>query len=81
MKINIKTIEVLNELILGNETYGYKTMYQLVEFYKNIGYTELANSNYTSRWEFSYNILKDVNQRGEIERVICAYSEYNKFHK
>lgn len=70
MKVKSQTLEILNNLILGDQSFGYKKGYQIVEFYKKFGFDESYSKNFPSRSIYSMDRLKELNQGNKIEDVI-----------
>lgn len=68
MKINHTSLEKLRVLI--NEEIIYRSGTELVRFFNKLGFKDVYESGFPSRWVFTDNKLNELNNSGSIDKVI-----------
>jgi len=68
IKLNSKTLEKLRCLI--NEDIGYRTGPKLVEFFNELGFNEVYDNNFPSRWKFTDDCLNKINNTENLIKCI-----------
>ena len=61
MQLNKKSLEKLREIINGDDTGFYKTGYQLVQFFNQLGFDDVYENPFPSRWQYTDEKLSALN--------------------
>lgn len=70
MKLNSKTLKKLREIINGDGTDDYRTGSMLVEFFNDLGFSDVYGQGFPSRWFYTDEKLKIINGTPELEKCI-----------
>lgn len=61
MQLNKKSLEKLREIINGDDTEFYKTGYELVQFFNQLGFDDVYKNPFPSRWQYTDEKLSALN--------------------
>ncbi|MFW6110270.1 MAG: abortive infection family protein [Patescibacteria group bacterium] len=74
MKISTKTLQFLRDLITGDSgDTEYKSGPQLVEFFNNFGFKDEYGKGFPSRWYYTENKLRTLNNTNNMKKCVEAY--------
>ena len=70
MRINNKTLEQLRIIINGDGTADYRKGYELVNFFNELGFHDVYEQGFPSRWVYTDDRLQKINGTPELDKCI-----------
>lgn len=70
MKLSNKTLEKLREIINGDGTGHYRSGYNLVLFFNQLGFNDVYGQGFPSRWIYTDDRLQKINGTPELDKCI-----------
>lgn len=70
MVLSNKTLEILRNIIIGDDTSDKRTGPQLVDFFKDLGFNDTYGKGFPSRWVYTDSKLSEINGKPEIEKCV-----------
>ena len=70
MQLSKRTLEQLRVIINGDGTSDYKSGYQLVKFFNELGFHDYYGQGFPSRWIYTDEKLQEINGTPELDKCI-----------
>lgn len=70
MQLGTKTLKKLREIINGDDTPDYRSGYELVKFFNELGFMDSYGKGFPSRWIYTDEKLQKINGTPELDKCI-----------
>ena len=70
MIVSKKVLEKLRDIINGDGTADYRKGYQLVSFFNELGFKDVYEQGFPSRWVYTDDRLQKINGTPELDKCI-----------